>query len=90
MRPRYIGPYIIIARNRGGAYIACELDRMVLHRPVAAFRVIPYFSRVTIYLPDGFIDIDSARVQELQGTTLTEDEENAEGILDTPEGEDDE
>ena len=90
MCPQYIGPYIIITCNQGGAYITCELDGTVLHRPVAAFRVIPYFSRATIYLPDGFIDIDSARVQELQGTTLTEDEENAEGIMDTPEGEDDE
>src|SRR5271154_2751846 len=68
MCPRYLGPLIIVSCNDGGAYILSELDGTVLHRPVAAFRVIPYFARKSIYLPKNFIDIDTARLQELEMT----------------------
>jgi hypothetical protein len=37
MRTRYLGPLIVIARNRGRAYMFSELDGAVLNRPVAAF-----------------------------------------------------
>jgi hypothetical protein len=37
MRTRYLGPLIVVACNRGGAYILAELDGSVLHRPIAAF-----------------------------------------------------
>jgi hypothetical protein len=74
MRPRYLGPLIVISRNFGGAYILCELDGSVLHRPVAAFRVIPYFARTSIPLPDGFIDIDTKRLREMEQTSASESE----------------
>ena len=51
MRPRYLGLLIVLARNRGGTYIVCDLDRSVYDRPIAAFRVIPYFARDSIPLP---------------------------------------
>ena len=75
MRPRYIGPLIVISRNKGGAYILCELDGSVLHRPVAAFRLIPYFARKSIPLPTTAIDIDSKRLRELEETNLLDDED---------------
>jgi hypothetical protein len=78
MRPRYIGPLIVISRNFGGAYILSELDGSVLHRPIAAFRVIPYFARQFIPIPDHFIDIPTARLRELEETTDIDGEEDDE------------
>ncbi|KAH7916899.1 hypothetical protein BV22DRAFT_1027266, partial [Leucogyrophana mollusca] len=37
MRPRYLGPVIVLSRNRGGAYILAKLDGSVFDRPTAAF-----------------------------------------------------
>ena len=77
MRPRYLGPLIIISCNKGGAYILCELDGSVLDRPTAAFCVIPYFARATIPLPPltELMDITTERLRELEATTLKEVEE---------------
>ena len=68
MRPRYLGPLIVISRNRGGAYIVAELEGSVFDRPVAAFRVIPYFARDTIPLPplEELVDISQRRLIELE------------------------
>src|ERR1700677_421977 len=68
MRPCYLGSLIIISRNYRGAYILSELNGTVLHRPVATFRVIPYFACKSIPLPKNFIDIDTARLRELKMT----------------------
>jgi hypothetical protein len=77
MRKRYLGPLIVISRNRGGAYILCELDGSVFHRPIAAFRVIPYLARESITIPplDDFLDIDTERLRELEQSTLADPEE---------------
>ncbi|GLB46012.1 putative integrase core domain containing protein [Lyophyllum shimeji] len=74
MRPRYIGPLIVVSRNKGGAYIICELDGSVLHRPVAAFRLLPYFARRSIPFPITAIDIDTNRLRELEETNLLDDD----------------
>ena len=68
MRPRYLGPLIVVSRNYGGAYIVSELDGSVLHRPIAAFRVIPYLARQSIPIPEQFIDIPESRLKELEET----------------------
>src|SRR3979490_2829578 len=78
MRPHYIGPLIVISQNFGGAYILSKLDSSVLHRPIAAFRVIPYFTRQSIPIPDHFIDIPIARLRELEETTDIDGEEDEE------------
>jgi hypothetical protein len=85
MRPRYIGPLIVISRNYGGAYILAELDGTVLHRPIAAFRLLPYFARKSIPLPDELIDIDTARLREMEKSIDADgDEENIhETIIDS-------
>jgi hypothetical protein len=74
MRPRYLGPLIIISRNYGGAYVICELDGSVLHRPIAAFRVVPYLARKSIPLPDNFLDIDTNRLRELEQSNDIDDD----------------
>ena len=79
MRPRYLGPLIVISRNRGGAYILAELDGSVFDRPIAAFRVIPYFARRKIDLPplDNLLDISRQRLTELENTDNTELDDNS-------------
>jgi hypothetical protein len=76
MQPRYIGPLIVIACNFGGMYILCELDGSVLHRPIAAFHVIPYFARKSIPLPERFMDIDYKHLDELKNTLNIDGENN--------------
>ena len=45
MRPRYLGPLVVVSRNHSGAYIVAELNGAVFDRPVAVFRLIPYLAR---------------------------------------------
>jgi hypothetical protein len=83
MRPRYTGPLIVISCNKGGAYILAELDGSLFDRPVAAFRVIPYFARKSIALPplNELLDVSLARLRELEDTSL---EDTDEVFLDDP------
>ena len=78
MRARYLGPLIVISRNKGGAYIVAELDGSVFDRPIAAFRVIPYFARTTLDIPPlhDLIDVSRARLAELENSeTMDPDDE---------------
>src|SRR6202522_1321768 len=80
MRPRYLGPLIVISRNRGGAYIIAELDGSVFDRPIAAFRVIPYFARNKLIIQssplDKLLDISQHRLQELKDSEAADPEED--------------
>ena len=55
-------------RNKGGAYIICELDGSVFDRPIAAFRVIPYFASkaITIHNLSDFLDISTERLGDME------------------------
>lgn len=70
MRARCLGPLIVIARNKGGVYILCELDRSVLNRPCAAFCLVPYLVRCTIDMPD---DFENVTVEQLRAMVNEED-----------------
>ena len=79
MRARYLGPLIVILCNRGGAYIIVELDGAVFDRPIAAFRVVPYFTCQSIPIPllEELIDVSARHLCELEDSTSTDpDEEN--------------
>ena len=71
MRPRYLGPLVVVSRNKGGAYIICELNGTVFDRPIAAFRIIPYNARKSITLPDIALDISTAHLREMEESTIT-------------------
>jgi hypothetical protein len=79
MHARYIGPLIAVSRNYGGAYILAELDGTVLHRPIAAFRLLPYFTRKSIPLPPDFIDIDDTRLHEMEHSLVADGDEDSHG-----------
>jgi hypothetical protein len=68
--PRYLGPYIYISRNRGGAILLCELNGAMLRCPIAAFRVIPYFARKDIELPslEEFLDVNDTDLKALENS----------------------
>ena len=74
MRPRYLGPLLIVSCNKGGAYIACELDGTLYHHPIAVYRVILYFMHKHIDLPD-FEKYSDISVQQLHNmeNSATED-----------------
>ena len=77
MWPRYLGPLIVIRRNKGGAYVLAEMDGATLHQPVAEFRVIPYHARKAIQLPDNIhdlIDISANRLAQLETAETRWDE----------------
>ncbi|KNZ76511.1 hypothetical protein J132_10219 [Termitomyces sp. J132] len=59
MKPRYLGPLVVISCNCGSAYILCKLDGSVLHCPVAAFQLVPYFAREHIPVPSDAFDINT-------------------------------
>lgn len=66
MKMRYMGPVVVIARNKGGAYIVAELDGTVHQSTIAAFRVVPYFPRQHISLPRKLYEILDMGPLELQ------------------------
>ena len=61
---RYLSLLIIISQNKGGTYIISDLDGSVFNCPIAAFRVIPYFTRQHIDIPplDELIDISTRQL----------------------------
>ena len=64
MRPQYFGPMVVISRNRGGTYIICDLDGMLGHALIAAFRVVPYLTHEKLELPDieQYIDVSISQL----------------------------
>jgi hypothetical protein len=87
MQAQYLSPCIVISRNYGGAYIIAELDGSVFDRPVAAFRVIPYFARAELDLPplETLIDISQNHLVEMENSTEIDPEEEEENGEEPPE-----
>ena len=71
MRPRYLGPLVIVSCNKGGAYIVCELNGTVFDRPIAMFRLVPYHACKFIAIPDIALDISTTRLHEMEASEVT-------------------
>ena len=84
MRARYLGLLIVILQNKGGAYIVAELDGSVFDHPIAAFRVIPYFTCQHIDIPplDKLIDISTHRLCELEDSTAANPDDDSNDLAD--------
>jgi len=91
MRPQYLGPLIVISRNRGGAYILAKLDGSLFDRPTAAFRLIPYFYRSRIDLPplEQLLDVSRQRLDELRNSTAVDPDELFDDIEEDTQSSDD-
>ena len=78
MCARYLGPCIVISRNKGGVYIIAELDGSMFDQPVAAFWVIPYFACNALVLPplDTLIDISHSRLTHMENTMAADPEDD--------------
>ncbi|KXN86674.1 hypothetical protein AN958_09812 [Leucoagaricus sp. SymC.cos] len=61
MKPRYLGPTVVIQWYRGGAFLLAELDGSIWINKVTAFRVVPYLACAQIRF--------SVRVQEALDAT---------------------
>ena len=69
MRTRYLGPLVVVSRNRGGAYIIAELDGTVFDRPIARFCVIPYLARSHIAISNfSMLDVPDRRIHEMESS----------------------
>jgi hypothetical protein len=83
MKLRWLGPLIVIRRSKGGSYILAEMDGTTLHKKVARFRVIPYFARRKIDLPENIqdvIDISDERLNEMLEEPEPEDDSEIESL----------
>lgn len=76
MKPHYTGCMIVISRSSRGSYMLAEMDGAVLHHKVRAFRVIPYFARKSVELPDNVHELIDVSKEALSKIELSEDMEN--------------
>ena len=70
MKLRYTGPMVVVARNKGGSYIVAEMLGAVWQSKIAKFRVLPYFARKKIDLPEcimAIVDMDKEGLNRING-----------------------
>ncbi|SJL12108.1 uncharacterized protein ARMOST_15529 [Armillaria ostoyae] len=90
MKPRYLGPLVVVHRTKVGNYILAELDGAIIRSKIAAFRVVPYLARKSIDL-DGevlkLMDMSHAELQKLIDSPEPKDKVPANFTDDYPETE---
>ena len=76
MQPRYKGPMIVVAKSKGGSYVLAEMNGAVSQERVAKFRVLPYFARTKIEMPDGIFSVIDTSKEGVERILNLPDEEN--------------
>jgi len=84
MKPRYLGPMVVLRRTTGGSYLLAELNGSILRLRYAAFRLLLYFPRNEIAIP--VMELTGLDNQELDDHEAEEDvkqkEDREEAVLD--------
>ena len=92
MKPRYLGPMIVLRRTPNGAYRLGELDGAISKLCYAAFRLIPYHARSHSFIPVthvvGTSDLASLELDNVPATGpgSRSDESTQEGRILKPPG----
>jgi len=92
MKPRYLGPMVMLRRTRNGAYRLGELDGAISKLRYAAFRLIPYYARSRSFIPVTHIvdgdDLASLEFDDTlaRGADPCSDESTQEGRNLNPQG----
>lgn len=86
--PRYFGPYVVVERTRGGAYVLEELDGALHAEHYAAFRLLPYIRRNDPVLRTLFEDDQPYLLSNLEHTDLDlpDDSDHQSDITDSDSG----
>ena len=77
LKPRWLGPLIVIKQVSGGSYLLAEMDGSVLHKKVAKIRVIPYFARQKLMLTEEImhlIELSEEGLKKLEESTEPEND----------------
>jgi hypothetical protein len=73
MKPRYLGPMVVLCQTTGGSYILAELDGMVSKLRYAAFHLLPYYPRFqTNILVTELTGLDDEDLDKLAGADIEE------------------
>ena len=76
MKPRYLGPMVILCWTTGRSYLLVELDGVVSRLCYAAFRLIPYYSCLSsVICITELTDMDDENLDKLAGEDVEEPDE---------------
>ena len=68
MKPRYMGPMVVLRRMTGGLYMLAELDGSVSKFCFAAFHLVPYHAHTSLMIPPStFTDLDDEELDDMAG-----------------------
>jgi hypothetical protein len=72
-KPRWLGPYVVVKKTRGGSYVLAQEDGAILRTRFAAFRIVPYHQREGLSFD--VADFVEERIEEEEEEEGIEEEE---------------